>query len=411
MYDAERRMTSNTDVIVVGASLVAPAVCLALAGSGIRTTLLDTRPPARATNDPRPIALAQSSVRILQTLGIWAELAAQAEPIRSIHVSERTRFSKIRLRAEDSGVDAFGYVVNAGMVARAFAKRLQDVVEVDQIHVETLQWCGDSASAGLKVGHAAGGTDETIQAALLVVTELGANGISGLELTVREHDYDQVAIACAPRVARDHQGVAYERFTAQGPLALLPLLERRCGVVWTMSADAAAGVMALDDATFCAELASAAGHWLAPFDEPGARGMFPLRLRSGALVDRQARALLLGSAAVQLHPVAGQGLNLALRDAAELTDVLVNAHREGADLGALTLRETFVRARRSDRARVRTATDVLAQSFVSHWPGLRFARGSAMFALGLAPAIKSKFAEAAMGLSVPQPRLLRGLAP
>lgn len=407
-------MTDRADVIVVGASLVAPALCLSLARAGVRPLLLDTRPPEYSLRDPRPLALAQSSVRILTTLGVWPALAETAEAINGIHVSERGRFGKVRMRARDCGVEAFGYVVNAGDVAQALARQLEaESAVVARHHVDHLDWHGDVAEARLtgSVMTDPARAVRSFSAALLVATELGPDGIGGLTIDIREHDYQQVAIACAPRVGRAHAGVAYERFTREGPLALLPLPEGRAGLVWTLAPEAGARVHALSDDEFCYALTRAAGHWLAPFSNPGQRGMFPLRLRTGVLQDHSARALLLGGAAVQLHPVAGQGLNLALRDVATLADLVAGVSRDGSDLGDKTLRGQFERARRADRGRVRAATDVLAQSFVRDWPGLRLARGLSMTALGLAPGLKSRFASAAMGLAAPQSRLLRGLNP
>ena len=193
-------------------------------------------------------------------------------------------------------------------------------------------------------------SSDAARAALLAATELGPDGIGGLTIDIREHDYQQVAIACAPRVGRAHAGVAYERFTREGPLALLPLREGRAGLVWTLAPEAGARVHALSDDEFCDAMTRAAGHWLAPFSDPGQRGMFPLRLRTGVLQDYSARALLLGGAAVQLHPVAGQGLNLALRDIAALADLVAGVSRDGSDLGDKTLRGQFERARRADRS-------------------------------------------------------------
>jgi len=414
---------------IVGAGLVGPCLALALARAGCQCALLDTTPAERSPEtDPRPIALALSSVRILNTLGVWPSVRAYAEPIRHIHVSEAGWLPKLRLHASECGVDAFGYVVKAGHIAVALRSALQEIVGGGDL-VQRFSGAADlnvvagADSAELNGLHRGQQGHDTasakpsaaqnfaLRARLIVLADNAPAALGGVAVRNQHHDYQQAALAFAPRLGRPHAGVAYERFCESGPIALLPLPQGRAGVVWSMPNAQAERLHTLDDERLCTALRDAFGGWLGDLYDPGPRALFKLGLRHTEVLNSQKRVLVLGNSAMQLHPVAGQGLNLALRDIAALLD-LVELHRstlEGTEFGSAQFCARFETARRGDRLRVRYGTDVAVRLYSNSGVAARAVRAPLLGAIALMPGAKRRFAHLAMGLGLPQSRLLRGL--
>ncbi len=398
-------------VLIAGGGPVGSTLALALARAGVAVTLLDAAPPdAAVAADARPIALAASSARILQTLGVWPAIAARACPIRTVHVSQRGCFGAVRLRADEQGVPALGHVVDAASIARALEPALDACAGLTRVRPAAVR---DASAAGdaLRVGFEAADGWRTADTRLLVAADGGRSALRDLlGVTARTREYGQCAVVCNVVPERAHDAVAWERFTPDGPVALLPLADGRCGVVWSLPEEQAARVAALDDDGFLAALQDAFGTRMGRLREATARHAFPLTLVRASTLTAP-RAVLIGNAANQLHPVAGQGLNLGLRDAATLAELVADAVRGGEDPGAPELLADYARRRAADHAGVVRFTDALARVFSVRLPLAAPLRAAGLLALDLLPPAGRALARRSMGLAGRQPRLVRGLLP
>ena len=409
----------SCEIAIAGGGLVGRSLAVALGRAGIPVILVEAgkaRGQAVSGYDARPIALSQGSRRILDALGVWDDLSAAVTPIRRIHVSDRGHFGFARLGAEDCGVDALGYVVAAADLGRALAAALgamERVRVLQPARVDTLQ-CDDISQAQLTI--AAVGDDPNpglpsrVHAKLTVLCDGGHSPLrEGLGIGVNARGYGQSAITARVVARCSHDGVAYERFTAAGPLALLPMHGNHCGLVWSTHADSAKQLLTLDDAGFLSALTDQFGTRLGGFVSTGPRSAFPVHLITAAQVVGR-RVAIIGNAANHLHPVAGQGLNLGLRDVAALAEIVSACFREGGDPGDAALLTRYAECRRPDQTRVSRATDALVRLFSSHQAPLVLARGVGLLAFDLLPAVKRRFGHHAMGLSGRQSRLARGLS-
>jgi len=333
------------DVLIRGAGPVGCALGVALRESHLKVVIAERSAPAPAF---RPIALSYASRLILERLGVWLALAVT--PIETIHVSERGAFGRARLDAADAGVPALGYVAEYASLARALRERVAGLISPD----ETPARC---------VVHAEGAAPEA-----------------------SEKRYAQDAVVGIVSVAPDARAAAFERFTADGPLALLPF-GGRYALVWSARPERAAALAAAPEAEFLAELAATAG------SAPGrpiaceARSVQPLSLRVSP-ARTGPREVFIGNAAQTLHPVAGQGLNLGLRDAWELAETL----RDAADPGDAATLARYAARRRLDAAATIRVTDFLASAFVGSNRALHVARGAALMALDVFPPARRFFA-------------------
>ena len=405
--------TCEVPVVVAGAGPVGATLALALAGGGVPCTLVEAAESARASSGLRPIALSESSRRILDSLGMWPAIRTGSTPIRHIHVSERGRFGATRINAADYRLDALGYVTQSHPLGRVLdrAVALHPLIEVRRPARIGGVRPEEQESPMLRLTVAAGDTVEPMHTRLLVAADGGRSTLRAqMGIETRERDYRQVAITAVVEVARDHRGVAYERFTEAGPIAMLPMSGRRCSLVWTLPEGRAERVLTMNDRRFLGELTDSFGGRLGGFLRSQDRASFPLRLIEAQRLSR-GRGLVIGAAARTLHPVAGQGLNLGLRDAASLAEVVIDATRDGADPGAGATLARYEGWRRRDHRAIIALTDLLATGFSTRLAPLAVLRGFAILALDLAPGVKRLFARATLGLDGRQPRLARGLAP
>ncbi len=405
--------TLQCDVLIVGGGLVGSTLAHALTQIPIRTVVVEERDPSRLEQpsfDDRATALANGSQRILQGLDLWAELAAAAEPIKSIHISERGRFGASRLRAEEEGVPALGYTVENRVLGGTLWPRLEAAdglvcLAPSQLDTLTIEEGGVSARV------AVGGSSQAVEAKLVVAADGARSHVRGvLGIGAREDAYDQKAVVINCETERAHGGRAFERFTPTGPLAVLPLRDARVAVVWTLAPEEADRVIELQDEDFRRELQCAFGYRLGRIGRTGVRAAYPLsRVQSTSLTAN--RAVLVGNAAVSLHPVAGQGFNLALRDIAALAETLADACRGGAaaDPGAADLLDGYRAWRASDQRRVAAFTHGLVRLFGYEAAPLAMTRGLGLMAFDLLPGAKGSLARHTMGLTGRLSRLARGL--
>lgn len=362
------------DVLIVGGGPVGAAAALALRGTGLAVGLVEARAPQAVQADPRPIALSHGSRLILERLGMWEQLAP-ATPIARIHVSQRGGFGRVELDAAEVHLPALGYVVDYGRLAATLAGALeaQDGCHPVRATVSALESGPESALARFE----AGGVSTQATTRLLVVAEGGTLPLARMRI----RDYGQSVVTARVASEVPHRNVAYERFTPDGPLALLPMGER-LALVWTTSPERAQQLCEMPEAGFLEQLQHAFGGRLGAFSHAGARSSYPLALK---VADRTAepRVVALGNAAQTLHPVAGQGLNLGLRDAWELAESITG--RDKVEIGGTAHLKAYRARRRLDRRGGIGVTDALVRLFSNDIAPLRLARGLGLAALGAVP--------------------------
>jgi 2-octaprenyl-6-methoxyphenol hydroxylase len=319
------------------------------------------------------------------------------------------------LTAEDSGVDALGYVIGAAELGAALESALESVGAVRVLRPAVVDDVerDDARQVSLFV---AGGGDaprrearSRLQASLMVLCDGGRSPLrERLGISVDEHEYGQQAVTARVEARCAHGGVAYERFTADGPLALLPMRDNYCGLVWSVDAGTGERLASLGDDAFLHALTEQFGMRLGGFLSSGPRSAFPLSRVTAAQVVGE-RLAIIGNAANHLHPVAGQGLNLGLRDAAALAEIVTSSIREGGDPGDASVLTHYAEWRRRDQKLVSRSTDALVRLFSNRFAPLVMARDLGLLAFDLFPAAKRHFGSHAMGLAGRQSRLTRGL--
>jgi 2-octaprenyl-6-methoxyphenol hydroxylase len=402
---------TDFDLIIIGGGMVGASLSLALKNIPLRIALVEAVPyntDAQPSYDDRAIALSFGTSRIFRAMGLWDEMALDATPIQRIHVSDQGHMGITRLDSRDEGVEALGYVATARELGKTLVAHLQQLENLTLLCPATL--------TDLKLGedHATAilereGKQEAITAPLVVAADGGHSAVrQHLGIQVTDKDYGQTAIIANITPERPHDNVAYERFTQHGPLALLPLGPERCSLVWTRSPEGAERILSLSDADFLAELQENFGHRLGRLLQVGKRAAYPLRLIR-AQEQVRARLALIGNAAHTIHPIAGQGFNLGIRDVAALAQVLSEACKQGRDLGELSVLQDYAEWRKRDHDQVIGFTNGLVNTFSNRLPPLSLARNLGLVATDILPGIKHGLARRAMGLGGKLPRLARGL--
>ena len=366
------------DLLIVGAGPVGLSLALALKDSGLAIALADTRARDAVAADPRALALAHGSRLTLERLGVWDELPAT--PIRHIHVSQQGGFGRTRLEADDYGVPALGYVVQAGALAAALRNAVEraGITVMDQTEVTSLNSNSDSVTASLA------GTGATIHgtAAGARLVACAEGGLLAGTPDIVERDYGQHALIANVGIAGKHRETAFERFTSEGPIALLPHGDEYA-LVHVASPQRATELLALPDDAYREHLQRRFGSRVQLARVTG-RLRYPLvlRYRRDPVGPRTA---WLGNAAQTLHPVAGQGFNLAVRDVWALARTLLD-HR--GDPGLTGTLAAWRDARRLDRFGAINFTDILVRIFSNDFVPLHHARGAALFALDMLPPLR-----------------------
>ncbi|MBW6505945.1 MAG: FAD-dependent monooxygenase [Rhodobacteraceae bacterium] len=407
-------MKHDSDVLIAGGGLNGPALALALAQAGLSVTVVDAQPPrARADEgfDGRAYALAIASQRLLAAVGVWPPVAAHAQPIRQVHAFDGRageRPSPLSLRFDAAELDGgpVGYMVEDRFLARTFADAMADAAQITVI-ASTSVVAQEPAAAGISVTLSDG---RTLAARVLIGADGRRSGVAeraGISRTGR--GYGQTALVCALDHERPHNGVAQQVFMPTGPLAILPLPGNRCSIVWSETDANACTLAALDDADFLAVLRTRFGDHLGQIALAGPRFSYPLNLTL-ANAYTAPRAALVGDAAHGVHPIAGQGLNLGLRDVAVLAEVLVEAARRGEDIGAADVLVRYQGWRRFDATTLALGMDAVNQLFSNDNPLLRAGRDLGLGLVQSAPFLRRAFMRKAAGIVPNPPRLLAGQA-
>jgi 2-octaprenyl-6-methoxyphenol hydroxylase len=404
--------SADYDLAIAGGGLVGASLALALAPLGLRTAVIEAVAPGvgeHPSYDERTTALANGTVRAFQSLGVWRHMEREATPIRRIHVSEQGRFGIARIDAAEQGLESLGYVlpnrvIGAGLWAGLEAVRGLEVMAPARVvstsvgaDARTLEIERDGRSIQLR--------------ARLVVAADGTRSLIREQAGIHaeQWDYGQTAIVTTMTTQRFHDFVAYERFTPDGPIAVLPLTDGRCGVVWTRKPDEAARLLALSDGDFLAGLQAAFGFRLGRLVKVGARHSYDLSLSRS---DRHVgpRLAVVGAAAQGLHPIAGQGFNIGMRDAASLAEVIADARAEGrSDPGDEQLLRAYADWRDEDRRRIVAFTDGLVRLFGTPLGLLRGLRSVGLLAFDAFPPAKAAMSRLSVGAAGRVPRLARGV--
>lgn len=392
-------MTPDFDLIIVGGGLVGGSLALALRGTPLKIAVIEAQTDAErslAASGDRALALSRNTVQALRGLGIFDAVEDQAAPIRRIHISDRGHFGKARLDAKDRGVEALGHVVVARGLEQSIAEAMaaeNAITTFQPARILSLKAGPESILVSLRSGD----QDRVISSRLVVAADGGNSTVrSLLNIPQSIRDYQQTAVVTEVSTSKDHQGTAFERFTRSGPLALLPLGPKRCSVVWTLASEDATEVLTEGESEFVDQLQDAFGQWLGVLTLARKPQGFPLKLIQAEQMTDD-RVILIGNAMHTIHPVAGQGFNLGLRDAAVLAERISARHRLGEDIGDAGFLAQYAEARRSDLATVIRFTDSLIRIFSNEVPPLVALRNLALLTFDRLPFAKRLLARRAMG--------------
>lgn len=390
---------SQVQIAIIGGGLVGASLALALQ-EGARQrqwtiVLIEPHAPGdsyQPSYDARSSALSHGSQQIYQRLGLWDAIAPRAEAIQDIHISDRGRYAAARINAAEEGVPALGYVVENAWLGHCLWQALDS--EVVQWHcparVEQMQAMSDGYQLQLDDG-------SSLTCDLAILADGGRSGLrEKLGIHAQHTPYGQTALISNISTALPHQGMAFERFTDAGPMALLPMPDNRSLLIWTRQPDEAQRLYELNEQAFLAELQQCFGYRLGAIQQVGQRYLYPLSLVQSSEQVR-AHLVVLGNAAHSLHPVAGQGYNLSLRDSMALAECILNGPDIPGDLATL---QSYQNAQQLDQALTIGFSDRVTRLFSTDKPLLAGGRNLGLLGLDLLPPAKRWFARQAMGLGV-----------
>ena len=402
------------DMVIAGGGMIGASLALALSPLGLRVAVVEAVARGEAQQpsfDDRSTALSRSTQRMFEAMGLWDDVIFAATPIRRIHVSDRGRFGFSHIDAAQQGVDALGYVVINRVLGEVLQSALAKAETVDVLcpaKVVDIDTAGHAASVTIESGD----NEQRELGCQLLVAADGANSTLRpmLGICATKTDYGQHAVIGNLLPEKPLDNCAYERFTDDGPLALLPVADDRAGFVWIVSSNDVDRVLALDDETFLGELQERFGYRLGRLSRVGKRAAYPLALSKAVRLTAE-RAVLVGNSAHGLHPVAAQGFNLGMRDVAALCDCIADVRNAdpSADLGDPDLLARYAQWRRRDQGKLVRLTDGIVRLFGSASPPLKAARNLGMLGFDLVPGVRSVFAKHMMGLAGRLPRLSRGV--
>ena len=401
------------DVVIAGGGLSGTLSALGLAslkktdGSPLSIAIIeanDIHQSPKLTFDSRVLALSHGSAAYLKSLNVWHDIAEQAASIKNIHISDRGYYGKARLTAKDHQVSALGYVVEMALLGQAFLRKLKSFeseAKSNHItwfcpdHITDINWQRESVNISLN-------SSQQLKATLLLACD-------GAQSTCREfanitstyQPYHQSALIANVSMAKPHNNVAYERFTESGPIAMLPLTDsaeqsRKCSLVWTLTPEQAEAIIALDDIAFKKHLELAFGSWLGGVEKVGERHVYPLNLVQ-ANEQVYHRMALIGNASHTIHPIAGQGFNLGLRDVQQLCECIASNIEQGNDIADFSSLTRYAVKRKADHQQVISLTDSLVTLFSNDLPPLVAGRNIGLKVLNYFTPLKNRLVNKTMG--------------
>ncbi len=402
-------MTEDIELLIAGGGLNGLALGIACSGAGLPCAVVDRQDPSMMLKpefDGRSSAIAYGSQQVLKALGLWPAIAPEAEPILEIRVADDNAPLFLHYDHRELGTDApLGWIVENRVLRRTLtehARSLPNLKLLAPLEVKGVEAAAAVATATL--------SDERRITVRLVAAADGAHSPLRRAAGIRalEWRYRQTAIVTTVRHERPHAGIAVEHFLPAGPFAILPMTGNRSSIVWTEHEPLATRIMALPEADFAAELAARFGDFLGAVEQIAPRWSYPVGLMlAERYVDR--RLALVGEAAHVIHPIAGQGLNLGIRDVAALAELIIDARRLGLDIGDTALLRRYQQWRRSDAILLATVTDSLNRLFSNSVAPLRMIRDLGLAAVNRLPPIKRFLMRDAMGITGNLPRLVQGM--
>lgn len=391
-------MAVDYDVIVIGGGPVGLALLHALRAKGFKTAVVNGKPldETGLFKDNRALGLNAGSQQFFQTVGLWDESAqSMAQPIVKTHVSQKGRLGRFCVSAQEMGVEALGYVVPFGRWAEHLwhcARGLDGIDWYEPAFLTTYE----AQPASVTVNVRQGDQDRQLTARLVVGADGGHSKVRELAgIGVDRHDYAQKAIVVSVSTANAHSGTAYERFTVDGPVAMLPQGDGRCGLVWCLSTDQADHKLTLSKPEFLRQAQKAFGNRLGQFLDCGPLSAYPLRYQSAHRLTAP-RTVIVGNAAQQVHPLAAQGFNLGLRDIESLAEYLAALSEQGRDIGQSGALIPYERQRLQDQQRVQLTCDRAVRIFSNQLPGLSGLRGLGLLINDVLPSRKRRMARQLM---------------
>lgn len=403
---SEQSSAEHYDLVVVGGGMVGISLALLLAQQQPHWKLLlleaqayDSSGRHSPSFDSRSTALSWSSRKILQAAGLWSALEPHTSAINNIHVSDRGHIGLTRISAEEADVEALGYVIENRWIGAGLLEKLA----ATSVEMKAPERVAKVTPLKQGVRLELENSGECIQTSLLVIAD-GANSQTAQKLGIHsdQQPYGQQAIIANIGLEEAHNGVAYERFTDQGPMAMLPLPDfdgrPRCALVWTQPPGRAAELMAATDEDFLKALQESFGYRMGMLKKVGERVAYPLALTTASEQVRR-NIVVLGNAAHSLHPVAGQGFNLSLRDVATLADVLGKAKATGADFSSLETLEDYQQLQLADQQNTLMFSDNLPKLFAQPSAVVALGRNSGLVIMDLLPSLRSRFAKFGMGMA------------
>lgn len=392
-------MKADYDILIVGGGLIGNCLAKALQDTPLKVAVVEAQDHSIRKKSPtgdRALALAAGTVQLLQSIDAWQNIHRRATAIKHIHISDQGHFGKTRLSADTEKVEALGYVIGARIIETQLSKLVgkTSAKQICPARVVGLAADSDFAHISIKAGEDA--TSASVK--LVVVADGGASSVRDLlQIPAQTTEYGQSAIITTVSCSLDHQNTAFERFTAQGPLAILPIGNKLCSLVWTRKTSTAKQLMEDSDEIFLAKLQKCFGYTLGQLQLVAPRRAFPISLIRAQQMTAT-RAVLIGNAAQQLHPVAGQGFNLGIRDAIQLATMIKQQLGKNGNIGSDEFLRDVAAARRRDHDLTVRFTDGLVKIFSNDFLPISASRSIGLAVLDHIPPAKSALAKYAMGL-------------
>jgi len=400
---AKGRKSESIDLVIIGGGMVGLTLACALKNTGLNIIIIErdeAEPRMSLGRDCRVSAIVAGTVEALKGIGAWPLVKERAGPIDSMRIWDDQRFGSIRFEAEEAGLETLGYIVENSVLSSAMLGMLRESENIEwccPACVDSVRWHTNHVEVVLEDGR-------MVSTPLVVGADGGRSWLrSQAGIPTWSHRFGQQGIVATIQPQFSHRNCAYQRFLPTGPLAFLPLADSLCSIVWSAQDTEAERLMALDDSAFLAELQAAFGPVLGTLEAAGERAAFPLRSQLSRHMVHP-RMALIGDAAHQIHPLAGLGVNLGIRDAMVLAQEIADARRFEEDYGSLDVLNRFMRSRMPDILAVMGGMEAFNYLFTHDVPGLALLRNAGMRVVGNSGPVKRMLMRRAMGLTLPVPK-------